>query len=626
MQLTKPIVPQRNANPGGKGDGKGEGSGEKSKRHSEFSKKYKKIQTNYAEEFGKKGIPMERSEKDPKEFSSVTKNEDIDWFFGYRGQGQARWNRLHAGMTPRQIKDFKDVKDEDSKAIFAPTAPAGLLALDGMNETWSNEKAEQPAGRTEARRSLLLGEAEQKKSEARNSLVRARTSVLLDETQANVATTKARRSLKETVNLPVSECELKSAEPLVPLTPTSFPPISARRPSASSMAPKCTDQSDFSDTRDALPAVASCKTSARPGGAIENSQEKKSNKKSHYAYFAKICPLDFDKKRRIDEQKADMLDMRNAARPPNLMQTSRILPEDSPRVLMQGASKSLNVTTPRSDDANGKLAEGNRFTTPSNTVGKRNSAGFKDLKGSVTSRSSKASSADGDLEKARKKEGLTPGKKAACEGLRLTVYGKLGNELAKTQKEADAVFELPRGTEREIIQLYHTWREMDSDDSGEISFREMLVYFRSKGLSIVGERAMKGIFGTNESRQYSLDDLMRVMWPRCTDEDMAWMKDVICDFRSAGHSDVELKELTLDLMEELRDAFAMVDISGSGKVTISGLRNAGMVFTQELLNKWGISADGELGLKEFMQVMCPAGHFVPKKLPASIARGPLDNW
>lgn len=324
----------------GKGDRKGDGSApgsSKSSRGSMFSKQYKKINTNYAEEFGKKGIPMQKPESQAQQLPE-TRSDEIDWFFGYRGQGQARWNRLHAGMTPRQVKE------ERSKA-FSSTAPAGLQAL--MELTEHETPAKEPSstkGLPTARRSMMManGEVELERSAARSSLNKARTSVMIDEAHEKNATTKARRSLKETIAREVSDSELERAEPLVPLSPASFPPINARHRSkeASSGYTKSEASSGYTKSEETtnLPAVriGSC--------AVENSEKKE--KKSHYQYFSKLCPLDFDEKRRRMEQKADMRNV--GAKQPNLTQDSRILPDDSPRILMSGSSRSTN--TPRKSD------------------------------------------------------------------------------------------------------------------------------------------------------------------------------------------------------------------------------------------------------------------------------------
>lgn len=49
-------------------------------RKSHFSKKHKNIKTTYAEEFGKKNIPLEHEESlDADDFS---KHDDLEWFFG----------------------------------------------------------------------------------------------------------------------------------------------------------------------------------------------------------------------------------------------------------------------------------------------------------------------------------------------------------------------------------------------------------------------------------------------------------------------------------------------------------------------------------------------------------------
>lgn len=208
-------------------------------------------------------------------------------------------------------------------------------------------------------------------------------------------------------------------------------------------------------------------------------------------------------------------------------------------------------------------------------------------------------------------------KKGACEALRMAIYGKTGNELARTDKEAAEIFNSCRGSNWEVVRLYQTWKEIDEDESGDLCAREVMNFFSSRGLAVGLTRSLQGIFGstTGGGKMICLEDLMKIMWPKCQEEDIEWMKGVIFDFRSAGHRSDSLKELSGELLEELRDTFTTVDLDNSGAISIQELVQSGALAQSkalETMHHFGIGEEDELAFQEFCEIMCPAGHFVPK--------------
>merc|ERR1719215_2499971 len=63
-------------------------------------------------------------------------------------------------------------------------------------------------------------------------------------------------------------------------------------------------------------------------------------------------------------------------------------------------------------------------------------------------------------------------KREACQLLRFFVYGKVGNEEARTVRERDRVFHETCGTRDNVGLLHGLWRKLDEDHSGRADLAE----------------------------------------------------------------------------------------------------------------------------------------------------------
>merc|ERR1719207_37148 len=108
------------------------------------------------------------------------------------------------------------------------------------------------------------------------------------------------------------------------------------------------------------------------------------------------------------------------------MQASRILPQDSPRILMSGTSKAVSALSSKNagDGQQGDKSASADNAQASNMVSSTTRAGTKGAQ--KNARVGKEESTEGEPEVIKKKEKMSSGKKAACEGFRIVVYGKLG--------------------------------------------------------------------------------------------------------------------------------------------------------------------------------------------------------
>jgi Ca2+-binding EF-hand superfamily protein len=419
----------------------------------------------------------------------------------------------------------------------------------------------------------------QRKSTVRDSInVDQSTAYLAGQTVLGIAdaasqTMHQQQRLKQLQQRSVSPSELQQAAPPEQLHASTFPPLNTRR-------------------------YGPCK---------------KANQ-SHFQFFAKLNPSENVASRRANEQRVGL---------------GKIVPLDTPRVLLAGRSQRTSISNlPSKAEAGKSLPSSSQEKQGDDEPEKppRSANGSEQARGKTSQRRSSiikfqraavaaaAGKAIGDIIPE-----LSSVKKSACEALRMAIYGKTGQELAKTDKEAAEIFKSCRGSSWEVVRLYQTWKEMDEDESGDLSSREVMNFFASRGLAVGLTRSLQGIFGSSNGggKQVCLEDLMRVMWPRTQEEDIEWMKGVIFDFRSAGHKCESLKELTAELIEELRDTFTTVDLDNSGAVTMNELILSGALSQSkalEAMRMCGRTEDDEIDFQEFCDIMCPAGYFVPKNV------------
>lgn len=215
--------------------------------------------------------------------------------------------------------------------------------------------------------------------------------------------------------------------------------------------------------------------------------------------------------------------------------------------------------------------------------------------------------------------GLPKHKREACEAIRMAIFGDACWQGKVTDKEKLKIFEESRGTEKDVIKMWQCWKELDEDDSGDCDIREFLHYFRHKGLPYVAERALKGAFGNeNAGKPFQFEQLMCTIWPRCEQEDIDWMKEVIENYKMLGVQDVaELMELPDEMYMELIETFQWIDADASGAVSVKELLDCELFPTKETalstMAKFDLGEEDELKLEQFLEVMCPVGYQVPKK-------------
>lgn len=380
-----------------------------------------------------------------------------------------------------------------------------------------------------------------------------------------------KKTIAQLIHQVVPEKEMVHAEPLKPLE--AFPPMNAR-----------------------------------PEGASSKPRQ------SHYQFFASLCPTEDDaEKRKIVEKKVAAAGKKLNSKFPRM----NSFYQQSSRLFLHSASRDSSTTVLGRGAAGLSKLDGVRdqgvhdfskdAMPTSKTFLKRSSS--KEITRSSTT----------DVGKIM----LSGPKKNSCRCLRLVVFGRVGDEDAKSKKEAEKIFEEEKGTYQDVVKFYQAWKELDADFSGEVTFRELLDFGRMRGLVPMHERALKAVLNPDSiDERYKviqMSELMLIIWPKAQMADRVWMNGIVDQLALAGgdHITTEPEPLSEDLILQFKEAFVGIQKT-HGHVTLRNLVDAGVI-TQDMVYETmrshvhlGLQEDGQLGLQDFMQVMCPKGYFVPK--------------
>jgi len=211
----------------------------------------------------------------------------------------------------------------------------------------------------------------------------------------------------------------------------------------------------------------------------------------------------------------------------------------------------------------------------------------------------------------------------ACESLRMLVFGHVGNEDWLVQ-DRHKIFEQQRGTEAEIDTFVEQWLLLDDDDSGTIDFNEFLDFFaKKKADKLLGMRCVRYLVGRREDNQVCREDLIRLLWLRATDADVAAM-EALFDLKKLQRAAVEpLPLLSKRRRRELLENFKDLDSQGKGLVPYTELVMAGLAdedMMKELQAKYDKDGNGTLDFEEFLEMLCPYGFRAHSKVKVAITK------
>lgn len=206
---------------------------------------------------------------------------------------------------------------------------------------------------------------------------------------------------------------------------------------------------------------------------------------------------------------------------------------------------------------------------------------------------------------------LTPVRREGCEALRLLVFGYVGNEECKTQKEKDAVFAQSIGTQNQVKTLYGLWQRLDDDNSGRVDFREFHTYVSKIGQARLAEKAMVSLLGKKSS--FGIEDMMKLLWPCTTPNEVKQMKAWgIESIQCVESSRVKTPPvLPKEEFDGLCQNFRWFDADNSGTVSIHELVESGLLDKEQAtryLKEWDQDGTGDFTCLEFCQMLCPSGY------------------
>jgi len=244
-------------------------------------------------------------------------------------------------------------------------------------------------------------------------------------------------------------------------------------------------------------------------------------------------------------------------------------------------------------------------------------------------------------------------KKEACQMLRFFVYGKVGNEYAKTAQERDAIFQESLGTQEQVIALFNLWSRLDEDGSGRVDMPEFRKFadrhmkqrleefldlqdqtdeatpkpeLAMFGGHLTPEEALKfssklcdrlagAVMGKKSS--FVIEDMMKLIWPAATAIEMKEMLRIFRDFRKGDKHRIKTPPLLpASELSALFAVFRHFDSDKSGTVSFEEFVEGGLMYedmASDMFRDWDTNGDGTMDKFEFAEMVCPSGYLAHPK-------------
>jgi len=207
----------------------------------------------------------------------------------------------------------------------------------------------------------------------------------------------------------------------------------------------------------------------------------------------------------------------------------------------------------------------------------------------------------------------------ACESLWFLVFGAMVDH-----KHKDAILEQKRGTKDEVMKLHAVWSEMDEDGSGDVEFDEFLSFFsKKKADRLLGMRCVDYLVGKakdegvdDKEMGCTIDDMMRLMWLRATDEDLAMMMHWFKEAEYQKHRVQTPPLLPRDKRNEILDNFSHLVLS-RGSFSFHELVAGSCVdeiTMKGLLDQLSVSQWDMFEEKDVLNMCCPQGYLAHENM------------
>jgi Ca2+-binding EF-hand superfamily protein len=222
------------------------------------------------------------------------------------------------------------------------------------------------------------------------------------------------------------------------------------------------------------------------------------------------------------------------------------------------------------------------------------------------------------FEVVRPSQKISINRKAACDALRLFVFGYVGNENINPddQKARDMTYYETGGTAEQVETLGTLWHSLDKDGSGWVDIAEFREFLQMKGLTKQqrewGERTVSLLLGKKSS--FCIEDMMRILWPCAPLNELLAMTSIVEESKSREQAYIPPPVvIPAEDRDALKHIFKHVDKEGKGVVTFQMIANAGLldkVAVQQYIDEWDpvFHSDGTLTLEDFIAMLCPVGY------------------
>lgn len=240
---------------------------------------------------------------------------------------------------------------------------------------------------------------------------------------------------------------------------------------------------------------------------------------------------------------------------------------------------------------------------------------------------------------------ISPAKKEACQLFRILLFGKVGNEHAKSPEDVDAIFLEHLGSREQVSAVHNLYQRLDANDNGRVDAAEMHSFLehmqkkfkdglpqapkhgshgsdiwlsllvsrngdRDKVVARLCEKVESQLLGKKSS--FVIEDMMRLVWPRAQLPDLkamkAWCQEMA---EESARARVESPPaLSSQEFDDLCTVFKHYDTEGSGAILFEELVGRGLIYADQVetcKTEWDADGNGVLDLLEFCEMMCPAG-------------------
>lgn len=206
---------------------------------------------------------------------------------------------------------------------------------------------------------------------------------------------------------------------------------------------------------------------------------------------------------------------------------------------------------------------------------------------------------------------ISPAAREACEAMRAVVLGPDPPADQMSSREAHQRSYLSSvGPEDQIFQVWRFWRNIDDDNSGRVDFREFRSHLQTmpKDIATLAEKSMKQLLMKKSS--FTVEDVLKVLWPCADAKNLANMKAQLDDFGSANHRRQTPPLISDDDLREMIENFQYFDKDASGSVTCQELLESGLLDEEQatrFMRDFDSDGSGEISVWEFCEMFCPVG-------------------